>query len=319
MARRPLFEDRADIRYFLSRLARRVRSGEIEVHSWCVLTTHFHLMIRSVTGDLSPSLGLVQNEYVRYFNRRHRRDGPLVRGRFTSRLVDSLTYRLRLLRYIDANPVLAGLAAWPWEYPFGSARQYVLGTSSPWLDRTWVEAEIRARGVRKGSFGDAYMDLTRTKSAEADAAFVSSWLKRGRHGSNDLDRLVASSPPGVLDWMLRKSALADGQVPGLPMCDLPSVRAELAEYRTKATSGVSIGRGRLADHALLAEVGLMRSMCGLTLAQVASISALPRTTTQRAAQACRELMQSDPEFARLISELGRRALDRCHGTDRWGA
>ncbi len=51
LAKRPLFEDRVDVRYFLSRLAREVRRGRLELHAWCVLTTHFHLLVRSPVGS----------------------------------------------------------------------------------------------------------------------------------------------------------------------------------------------------------------------------------------------------------------------------
>ena len=50
IAKRPLFEDRDDIRYFLSRLAHEVRRGRIEVHAYCILTTHYHLLVRSPRG-----------------------------------------------------------------------------------------------------------------------------------------------------------------------------------------------------------------------------------------------------------------------------
>ena len=70
IARRMVFERRADVRYFLSRVARAVRR--------------------------------IQNEYVRWFNRCRRRDGPLFRGRFRSKPVDSLIYRYVLVRYLDA-------------------------------------------------------------------------------------------------------------------------------------------------------------------------------------------------------------------------
>ncbi len=140
LAKRPLFETRADIRYFLSRLAREVRAGRIEVHSWCVLTTHFHLLIRSPVGELSEAMRLVQNAYSRWFNRRQKRDGALIRGRFFSKPVTSLQYRLQLVRYIDANPITARLVTRVGQYPYGSAHQYVHGHGPRWLTRQWVES-----------------------------------------------------------------------------------------------------------------------------------------------------------------------------------
>ena len=87
LAKRPLFEDREDIRFFLSRLAHEVRRGRIEVHAWCVLTTHFRPLVRSQIGEVSEALRRSQNVYSRFLNRGHRRNGTLVRGRFFSKPV----------------------------------------------------------------------------------------------------------------------------------------------------------------------------------------------------------------------------------------
>lgn len=64
IARRTLFEGREDIRFFLSRLARSVRRGQLEIHAFCVLTTHFHLLVRSPVGELSTVMRQVQLDYV---------------------------------------------------------------------------------------------------------------------------------------------------------------------------------------------------------------------------------------------------------------
>jgi REP element-mobilizing transposase RayT len=108
IAKRPLFESRSDVRFFLARLVRQIRLGRIEVHAYCFMTTHFHLLVRSPLGELSEAMRRVQNEHSRRFNRRKKRDGALIRGRFFSRPVRSLQYRRALVRYIDANPSAAG-------------------------------------------------------------------------------------------------------------------------------------------------------------------------------------------------------------------
>lgn len=62
IARRSVFESRADVRYFLSRLARAVRRRELEVHAYCVMTTHYHLLVRSPLGRLSEGMRRIQND-----------------------------------------------------------------------------------------------------------------------------------------------------------------------------------------------------------------------------------------------------------------
>ncbi|MCC7139029.1 MAG: transposase, partial [Planctomycetes bacterium] len=75
IARRAVFETRADVRAFLCLLAVAVRRRKIEVIAFCFMTTHFHLVLRSLDGHLSETLRWVLNVYVRWFNRRRRRDG----------------------------------------------------------------------------------------------------------------------------------------------------------------------------------------------------------------------------------------------------
>ena len=67
VAKRPLFENRGDARFFLARLARQIRLGRIEVHAYCLMTTHFHLLVRSPIGEMSEAMRRVQNEQLTAF------------------------------------------------------------------------------------------------------------------------------------------------------------------------------------------------------------------------------------------------------------
>ena len=98
IARRALFERREDYRFFLANLARAARRGEIEIHAYCLMGTHYHLLLRSPEGRMAEAMHRVQLAYSRWFNRSRRRDGSLVRGRYGSRLVRSLSYRRVIVR-----------------------------------------------------------------------------------------------------------------------------------------------------------------------------------------------------------------------------
>lgn len=274
VGRRPLFEDRSDVRYFLSRLAREVRRGSLEVHAWAILTTHFHLLVRSPEGALSGAMRRVQNQYVRRFNRRHRRDGPLVRGRFLSKPVDTEEYRRVVLSYIDHNPVEAGLASKPWTYPSGSAALFVNGAEAPWHERSWVGGvidEVRAQGE---SFASAYMRRF-GRGLDAD---VWNWLEariafRGRSPLG-LDQLVSTAPESVLEWMRRKASLADGHPVGAPVGSLRAVLRVASDQARSLTPVSSKGRpidpgvvlqiamGRLLASAAWSEIGLAMGRTG---------------------------------------------------------
>ena len=138
LAQRSIFEHVQDIRFFMSLLARMVRQGSLELHAYTILTNHFHLLLRSVEGQFSEAVGWIERRYVRYFNRSRNRDGPLFRGRFTSREVSSAGYWETLIRYIDQNAVIAGIVARSSDYPHCSAFRYSKANGPVWLERTLV-------------------------------------------------------------------------------------------------------------------------------------------------------------------------------------
>src|SRR5262245_37917962 len=149
LARRTVFENEDDVRYALSLLARAARAGLIRLHSYSFLTTHFHALIESVAGQVSKVMQAVMNRYVRRFNRLRKRDGPLFRGRFGSRLVETETYRLILIRYIDQNAPKARLAASGAVYPHGSAAHLTSSRRPPWLETGWVDGLLGAADPSK--------------------------------------------------------------------------------------------------------------------------------------------------------------------------
>ena len=145
MGKRLLFAGRRDFRQWLARLGCSSRRGEIDPEAFVLMGTHFHMMARTQEGTISYALMRIQNGYARWFNRRNQRDGTPSRGRFRSKPVSGTTYFKTLVRYIDHNPVRAGVCSHPGHYQWGSARYY-LGDRSPlWLSRTAIETFVGDR------------------------------------------------------------------------------------------------------------------------------------------------------------------------------
>lgn len=107
--------DRVDFLTLLGDTAERYRW---RVHTFTLMTNHFHLLIQTMEPTLSRGMQKREGDYVRRFNRRLGRVGPLFQGRFRAHLVDSEHYLLELARYIVLNPVRAGMVAsaadWQW-------------------------------------------------------------------------------------------------------------------------------------------------------------------------------------------------------------
>ena len=126
--RQAIFHCDGDRLRFLSCLGEAARKNGLAIHAYVLMTNHVHLL---ATGDQSGSaprtIQSVGRRYVAYFNDRYERTGTLWEGRYRSALVQVEGYLLACHRYIDLNPVRAGLVRNPGEYQWSSHRFYAWG------------------------------------------------------------------------------------------------------------------------------------------------------------------------------------------------
>ena len=145
-ARQLTFIDDADDQAFLDTVGEAHRLWGIEVFAYSLMGNHYHLCLRTPKGNLSRVMRHVDGLYTQRFNRRHRRDGTLFRGRYKAILIDADEYLAAVVRYIHLNAVEAGLARMPEDYPWASHRYYVQAKGDPvWLDRTQALEQIGGR------------------------------------------------------------------------------------------------------------------------------------------------------------------------------
>ena len=313
IARRTVFERRADVRAFLALLACEVRRGTIEVHAFAILTTHVHLLVRSPRGELARAMKRVFNGYVRYFNRGRRRDGSLFRGRYRSRVVDSRAYRLLVLIYIDQNAVQAELAANPHAYPHGSAYRWARGRLPPWLARDWI---LDVLGIPDASPARAAQRY-RTAFAGAPDPDVSQVIEgrlAHRQAAEDpLDDLLGAAPARVLEWMVRKAALADQTRPGLPLVPVPVVLATWRRHREELHGVVRGRRGPGRPLCDVACTALLRDLCGLTHERIAAHLETSRAQAAMDYRRHAALLGTDRRYARVCRAAAVEALAAVFG------
>lgn len=142
------FRNNDDRQMFLTLWAQAVARFGIVVLSFCLMDNHFHFVVVSPEGQLSRTLQFISRTYTQRFNAAHSRDGALFRGRFHSVLVDSDAYLDRLVRYVELNPVAAGIC--PLEeldqYGWSSFQYFVGRTHTPnWLSTNRVLAKFASR------------------------------------------------------------------------------------------------------------------------------------------------------------------------------
>ena len=125
------FLNTLDYAFFIHCLNEASLKSCVDIHAWVLMTNHFHLL---ATPHRESGLSLMMQDlgrrYVRYFNFVHERSGTLWEGRFKSRMVESSQYLFECYRYIELNPVRAGMVQDPEEYHWSSYASNALGKQS---------------------------------------------------------------------------------------------------------------------------------------------------------------------------------------------
>jgi len=123
--RQPIFASTADYEALLALIEEYSKKFEVAVHSYVLMSNHFHLLATPVHAEGIPRLmQAVGRSYVRSFNNRQARTGTLWEGRYRSTLIQAERYLLACMVYIDLNPVRAAIASDAAEYPWSSHLHY---------------------------------------------------------------------------------------------------------------------------------------------------------------------------------------------------
>jgi len=129
-----IFHSIRDREKFLEYLEKAVERFSIIVHTYCLMATHYHLLIETPQPNLSAAIQWLNVSYAAYYNKKRRRSGHLFQGRFKSILVDADGYLKHLSRYIHLNPVRAKIVTNPSEFSWSSYPAFIGKIKAPdWL------------------------------------------------------------------------------------------------------------------------------------------------------------------------------------------
>jgi putative transposase len=201
--RMDIFRDDADRVIFMRFLEEELATCACDLHAYVLMSNHVHMLVTgNLPGEISELMQRIGRRYARLFNIRWNRTGTLFEGRFWSSLVDSEAYLLTCMRYIELNPVRAGIVRFPKEYGWSSYRLNAAGEPSGIL----TPHELYARlGSTTDSRGTAYRGLVASGVSEDDLARIRTSARKCRALGDErflrelearLARVVAPQPQG---------------------------------------------------------------------------------------------------------------------------
>ena len=119
-----IFYEDQDRNVFLKYMLITKKEYNYDIYSYCLMDNHVHMVIKSEKEFLSKIFQSLMVRYVQYFNKKYKRSGTLIQGRFKSMNVENLNYFLKVCRYVHQNPENAGIAKVE-DYKWSSYKEYL--------------------------------------------------------------------------------------------------------------------------------------------------------------------------------------------------
>ena len=201
--RQTVFLDDDDYRFYLGTLLAQSRKWALQVHAYCLMSNHVHIVATPLNADsLAKAVGRTHYRFAVVANRAYGRSGHLWQNRFYSCALGSGDYVLAAIRYVECNPVRAGLVERAWDYPWSSAAAHLSGKdASGLLDmkrwRNWTH-HVDWRARLGGEDSEEYLAQVRRATGSgrpfADDDFIA---RLEKHLGKELRPKSVGRPKGI--------------------------------------------------------------------------------------------------------------------------
>ena len=174
--RQEVFFQEQDYQYFHDCLEEAAYNYGLKVHAYVLMPNHVHVLTTpGETDSISRTVQSVGRNYVQYFNECYNGSGTLWEGRYRATVLDEKEYLLTCSRYIELNPVRAGLVKHPRDYRWSSYAHNAMGTRDEMIS---PHREYRKLGSSDKERVSAYRALFKKKiSAETVELITESTIK----------------------------------------------------------------------------------------------------------------------------------------------
>ncbi|MGE5396828.1 MAG: transposase [Chitinophagales bacterium] len=119
-----IFYDEYDMLRFLETLARKKEDDEYELHGYCLMSNHIHLLVREFGDPVSRIMSRIGTSYAKWYNQKYDRSGHVFQGRYGSECIKDDKYLFTVIRYIHNNPVKSGMVSEAEAYRWSSIHAY---------------------------------------------------------------------------------------------------------------------------------------------------------------------------------------------------
>jgi putative transposase len=168
--RQPIFGGTADLAFCKDCLSHAARANGVAIHAYALMSNHLHLLVTpQLPLSLPRMMQAVGRAYVRHFNDVYQRTGTLWEGRYKATIVEDERYLLTCMRYIELNPVRAGMVPRPGEYPWSSFRANAQGAHDPLVSPHALYWELGSSAETRRK---AYRSLFSSPISERDLCVI---------------------------------------------------------------------------------------------------------------------------------------------------
>ena len=265
------------------------------VLAWCVMSNHYHLVLRTGTVPLWRGMHRIQNLFSRRFNTRHGRTGSVWQSRYRTKYVEDESYLARLVLYVHMNPVSAGATPDPDDYVFCGQREIKRQLRNPLVD---VDETLLCFGSSKREARRSYLRAIRAGELEEEEPGRLTWHPFALTGKNHSLEIDHASPK--IDPLGRSTGM---ERPTLAPAVFVEAVCDLLDMDMAVVCSRARDRRTAAARKLIATLGVERWRHSRTsLAEV--LCKNPDVVSWWAGEGAKRRI-ADPEYAAELDRLDR--------------
>lgn len=175
--RQPIFHDENDYLYFIDLLCEYSARSALRIYHWVIMPNHYHLILELDEPEkISSVMAGIGRSCTCYHHRKYKSAGYLWQGRFKSQPIQKELYLTACGRYIERNPVKAGMVDNAWDYPYSSVGYYVFGNKDIVTKESPLFSDF---GSTPQERQDGYREFLKSFNEEEEALFANIEFPRG--------------------------------------------------------------------------------------------------------------------------------------------